>query len=53
MRWYRDGSSRNALEYFNRPDDRRRADVTDGGNTLVIYKVRSMELDCYSFRMRH
>lgn len=40
MRWYRDGSYRDALDYFNRPDDRRRADVTDGGNTLVIYKVR-------------
>ena len=46
MRWYRDGSYRDALDYFNRPDDRRRADVTDGGNTLVIYKVR------FRFRLR-
>ena len=40
MRWYRQGSYRDALDYFNRPDDRRRADVTDGGNTLIIYRVR-------------
>ena len=39
VRWYRQGSYRNALDYFNRPDDRRRADVTDGGNTLIIYRV--------------
>ena len=40
VRWHREGSYRDALDYFNRPDNRRRADVTDGGRTLVIYKVR-------------
>ena len=43
VRWYRQGSYRNALDYFNRPDDRRRADVTDGGNTLIIYRVRQAD----------
>ena len=43
VRWYRQGSYRDALDYFNRPDDRRRADLTDGGNTLIIYRVRQVE----------
>ena len=55
MRWYRQGSYRDALDYFNRPDDRRRADVTDGGNTLIIYRVReaSMRTMQTDSRVRH